>query len=193
MGAAGKKLHGHGARRKSNSPSASVSDGGYGLPPHPTRIRAGQTFWRRTSPGRRRRPFVVCTITDDGSVHGRRIDASRERVRVSLGLLTQTRLDGQGEHYQFGVWTPRRYRTWAAVVAVEAQHTILVLPEWHPGRPVRFPTRLVPADARRPGAWLTVKADLSSTSAGPLNLSEIARCADPGCSRCPAPMWQVAP
>jgi hypothetical protein len=125
-------------------------------------------------------------------VHGRRVDEAHERVCVSLGLLAQTRPDGQGARYQFTAWTSRRYRTWAMVVLVDDERSILVLPEWHPGRPVRFPTRLVPADSRHSGAWLILKADLSSTSAAALNLHELAPCVDPGRSQCPMPTWRAA-
>jgi hypothetical protein len=190
MGAAGKDLHGHGKRHSFNSPSAAVSDGGYGLPPHPVRIRPGQKFWSRSSPGRRRLPIVVGAI-HRGNVDARRTDRLRERVTVSLPRLSATRPDGQGEHYQFIAWTPRRYRTWAVVVDVDGDRLILVLPEWHPARPVRFPTRLLPAGCRH-GAWLAVKADLSATSAARLNLDGLAACEDPGRSRCPLPVWLAA-
>jgi hypothetical protein len=124
------------------------------------------------------------------SVQGRRVDGPRERLVISLSRLQETRHDGQGAHYQFIAWTPRRYRTWAVVVTVEAEQSILVLPEWHPGRPVRFPTRLVPADSRRAEAWVTLKANLASPSAARLNLDQLSACEDPGRSRCPRPEWR---
>jgi hypothetical protein len=190
MGASGKDLRGHGKRRSVNSPSAAVSDGGYGLPPHPARIRPGQKFWSRSSPGRQRRPFVVCSI-DLPTAHCRRVDGPRERVPIAVSRLAATRPDEQGAHYQFIAWAPRRYLTWACVTSVDTEQAILVLPEWHPGRPVRFPHRLLPADCRTSGVWLTIKADLSSTSAARLNLDRLARCEDPGRSRCPLPVWQA--
>jgi hypothetical protein len=186
MGAAGKDLHGHGKRHSSNSPSASVSDGGYGVPPHPICIRSGQKFWPRHSPGRRRRPFVVQAVDRD-AVRARRVDGAREPVRITLARLRQTRPDGQGQHYQFLVWTPRSYRTWATVVTITGTEATLVLPEWHPSRPVRLPTRLLPEAARFAEAWLEIKADLAAPSAGRLNVNEFRACKDPGPARCPRP------
>ena len=188
MGAAGKKLHRHGARTKARSPAASVSDGGYGAPPHPVRIRAGQRFWPRS--GRRRRPIVVCGVGEDGIVRARRIDGDREGVRVSAARLAARRADGQGLYYQFIAWAPRRYRTWAVVVSVDASEATLVLPEWHPARPVRLPSRLMPEGARYANAWLSLRVDLSVSAAGQLNPAGLSACADPGLELCSRPAWR---
>jgi hypothetical protein len=185
MAAAGKKLHGHGARSKARSPAASVSDGGYGRPPHPVRVRAGQKFWPRA--GRRRRAFVVGSVDRGGVVRGRRVDGAREPVRTTLARLAAARGDGQGRHYSFLAWMPREYRTWAAVVEIEGDTAVLVLPEWHPGRPVRLPARLLPPGIGGIGAWLELRADLSVAAAGQLNPSMLSYCADPGSDRCPRP------
>lgn len=192
MGPTGKNLHGHGKRRTSTSPAASVSDGGYGLPPHPIRIRGGQRFWPRHSRGRRRRPFVVQAVDAD-TVRARRLDEAHERVTIAVARLEQTRADGQGEHYQFIAWAPRRYRTWATVVTILGAEATLVLPEWHPGRPVRLPVRLLPESARFAGAWAEMKANLSAPSGGRLNVDELQACNDPGPTRCPRPVWLPVP
>jgi len=189
MGAPGRKLHRHGARSKARSPAASVSDAGYGAPPHPVRIRAGQRFWPRS--GRRRRPIVVCGIGDDGFVRARRLDGDRERVRVSAARLAARRPDGQGRYYQFIAFAPRRYQTWAVVVRVDTDETTLVLPEWHPARPVRLPSRLLPEQARRPQTWLSLRADLSVSAGGQLNPAELSVCADPGLELCDRPAWRA--
>jgi hypothetical protein len=185
MGAAGKKLHGHGARSKASSPAASVSDGGYGAPPHPARVRAGQRFWPRS--GRRRAALLVYAVGGDGIIRARRLDGEGRCVRITSQRLTAKRPDGQGRHYQFLAWAPRRYRTWAVVISVESHGAVLVLPEWHPARPVRLPTRLIPPDARQAQAWLSLQADLSVPTAGQLNPAGLRPCTDPGPTRCARP------
>jgi hypothetical protein len=182
MGASGKSLFGHGARRRGRSPAASVSDGGYGSPPHPRRIRPGQRFSSRR--GRNHDAIVVRRITASGVVSACR---GEERVTVSTARLAQTRPDGQGEHYQFLGWKPGRYLTWATVVTDGPSLATLALPDWHPERPVRFPSRLLPDGARRSGAWLRVRADLSASSAARLNLVPLAPCDDPGAEACRRP------
>ncbi len=189
MGAAGKKLHGHGARTKARSPAASVSDGGYGAPPHPVRIRAGQRYWPRF--GTRRRPIVVCGVDADGVVRARRLDGAGERVRVTAKRLVARRPDGQGRYYQFIAWAPRRYQTWAVVVRADSSETILVLPEWHPARPVRLPSRLLPEGARPMQHWLSLRVDLSVSAAGQLNPAALIVCADPGIELCGRPAWRA--
>ena len=52
MGASGKKLAGHGARKAVNTPRVAVSWGGHGQPPHPKRIRPGMRFYPRSGPER---------------------------------------------------------------------------------------------------------------------------------------------
>lgn len=190
MAGAGKKLHGNGARRKARSPAASVSDGGYGMPPHPVCLRAGQKYWPRSA--RRRRPFILGTVGRDGIVTARRVDGARERVTIAAVRLLQARADGQGGHYQFLGWTPRRYKTWAVVLTTGSPSATLVVPEWHPARPVTFPVRLLPQSAHRPGAWLVVRADLSASTAGRLSVAAMRHCEDPGEQRCPRPTWTPA-
>jgi hypothetical protein len=189
MGAAGKKLHGHGARRKASSPAASVSDGGYGVPPHPARVRPGQRFWPRS--GRRRAAILVCGVGEDGIVRARRLDPEGKRVRITATRLAAERPDGQGRYYQFLAWAPRRYHTWAVVICVEPYAAVLVLPEWHPARPVRLPTGLIPPEARQAQAWLSLQADLSVPTAGQLNPAGLRLCTDPGLARCARPVLEA--
>jgi hypothetical protein len=186
VSAAGKKLHGHGARSKARSPAGSVGDGGYGRPPHPVRVVVGQRFWPRRASCRR--PFAVTRGPRGEVVLGVRTDGARERVKTTERRLLAVRVDGQGLHYSFLGWEPRRYRTWGVVVAIDAGAAVLVLPEWHPGRPVRLPTRLMPEPAGV-GSWLMLRADLSVPAAGQLNPSGFVCCEDPGVARCPRPTW----
>jgi hypothetical protein len=193
MGASGKKLQGHGARKKLSSPPAQSKDGGYGLPPHPLLARAGQRFAPRA--GARRRPFQV-TRADiaRGRVTGRRLDDDRDRVSISLAGLLRVRPDGQGRHYQFVGFDPRRYRTFATVAAIGADGmATLVLPEWHPSRPVSFPARLVPPSARVVGAWLRCTADLSMGRPAWLNVADLEPCPDPGPDVCHRAGLTLAP
>lgn len=189
MAAAGKKLHGHGARSKARSPAGSVSDGGYGRPPHPLRVLAGQRYWPRRAACRR--PFAVTARPRNDVVFGVRTDGARERVRATAHRLLAIRADGQGLHYSFLGWETRRYRTWAVVVAISDATATVVLPEWHPGRPLRLPARLLPREAEQ-GGWLTVRADLSVPAAGQLNPSGFACCQDPGVERCHRATWRAA-
>lgn len=190
MGASGKKLLGHGQRRKATSPAASVRDGGYGNPPHPIRALAGQKYWPLSGP--RRRAFVVQSVSSDGLVCARRVDGKRERLKITLQRILATVPDGHGRYYSFLAWTPRRYRTWAAVMEISEGYSTLVLPEWHPARPIIFPTRLLPPQACLRGAWVTLRADLSVAAGGQLNLSELVACEDPGVERCRRPLWRPA-
>jgi hypothetical protein len=75
-------------------------------------------------------------------------------------------------------------------MSIEDSRAILVLPEWHPGRPVSFPARLLPQDCRRGGGWLALCVDLSVPAAGQLNLSDLSGCPDPGIMRCARPVWE---
>lgn len=186
MAAAGKKLQGHGAPSKARSPAGSVSDGGYGRPPHPVRVLAGQRFWPRRASCRR--PFAVTSHPRGDVVHGARTDGTRERVRTTAHRLLARRADGQGLHYSFLGWQSRRYRTWAVVMAIDDASATVVLPEWHPARPVRLPARLLPSGAR-PGCWLTLQANLSVAAAGQLNPSAFVCCEDPGADCCHRPTF----
>jgi hypothetical protein len=188
MGASGKKLLGHGQRRKSTSPAVSVSDGRFGAPPHPICARTGQKYWPLT--GARRRAFVVQSVSPDGLVKARRIDGKREHLKASAERITARTAEGHGRYYSFLAWVPRRYRTWATVMSVAEAQATLVLPEWHPGRPISFPARLLPEQARRCGAWLTLQADLSVAAGGQLNPSHLSCCEEPDLSLCPRPTWE---
>jgi hypothetical protein len=185
MGASGKKLQGHGQRRKATSPAASVGDGRFGSPPHPICARTGQKYWPLS--GKQRRAFVVQSVDTDGVVRARRADGKRERLKASAERITAQTDDGRGRYYSFLAWVPRRYRTWAMVIGVAEGQSTIVLPEWHPGRPISFPTRLLPEQARAPGAWLTLQADLSVAAGGQLNPSHLACCDEPGLGLCPRP------
>lgn len=167
MGSAGHHFISH---TKALSPGAQAKDGGYGAPPHPVVVRPGQRYWPRSA---RRR--VVITVR---RVEGERalVERSETRAvsRVTLRRLLAVRDDGQGQHYQFQGFVPRRYQTWAYVWALEDGQAVVCVPEWHPKRAVRLPERLVPEPARYPGAWLRGRADLGASSAGRLQLSDFA-------------------
>jgi hypothetical protein len=188
MAAAGKKLYGHGARSKARSPAGSVSDGGYGRPPHPLRVLAGQRYWPRRASCRR--PFVVTSAPRGGVVFGVRTDGGRERVRTTVHRLLATRGDGQGLNYSFLGWESRRYRTWAVIMAIDGVTATIVLPEWHPSRPLRLPVRLLPVEAGQ-GCWLTLQADLCVVAAGQLNPSGFACCEVLSTVRCYRPTWRA--
>jgi hypothetical protein len=187
MGASGKKLQGHGQRRKTTSPAGSVRDGRFGSPPHPICARMGQKYWPLS--GKQRRAFVVQSVGPDGLVKARRVDGKREQLKASAERITARTADGRGRYYSFLAWVPRRYRTWATVITVAETQSTIVLPEWHPGRPIGFPTRLLPEDARKHGAWLTLQADLSVAAGGQLNPSHLTCCVEPPASLCPRPAW----
>jgi len=121
---------------------------------------------------------VVCSLA-----------GARERATIAVGLLGRVGTDGQGKDFQFFGWKARRYETWAAIVLTADTRATLVLPEWHPSRPVVFVARLLPLQARQPGAWLRLRADLSAPHAGRLNLSDLELCTDPGDQCCPRPVW----
>ena len=112
---------------------------------------------------------------------------TKSSLKVSSERITATSADGKGRYYSFLAWVPRRYRTWAVVMSVLENQAILVLPEWHPGRPISFPSRLLPEDARLSGTWLSLTADLSVVAGGQLNPANLAVCADPGESQCHRP------
>ena len=97
----------------------------------------------------------------------------RAAVRVSLRRLLAVRPDGQGCYYQFHGFAPRRYVTSAYVCSVGDAEALLCLPEWHPRRPVRLPARLLASESRHVGAWVRVRCDLSASSAGRLQLSDL--------------------
>jgi hypothetical protein len=101
-------------------------------------------------------------------------DPDRRPVQVALPRLLAVRPDGQGRHYQFQGYAARRYATCAYVWSVSEAQAVLCVPEWHPRRAVRLPLRLLPADGRRQGAWLQLRCDLSASSAGRLQVADLA-------------------
>lgn len=167
MGSSGHKFIAH---TKALSPRASASGGGFGLPPHPLEIRTGQRFFPRS--GERRVAFDVVRVRGD-KVTIRREDGALVRA-LGLARLLAVGSDGQGKAYQFLGFLPRRYRTVAYVAAVDERDAVLCLPEWHPGRPVRYFPALLPEGARAPGAWITVRCDLSAPSGARLQLADLA-------------------
>ena len=178
------------AHTKSLSPGAQSKDGGYGPAPHPLAIRPGQRFWPRAA---RRRE--VLTVRRVASEHAMMDDPERGRgsVRVTLARLLAMRPDGQGLHYQFQGFAPRRYATCAYVWSVGKAEAVLCVPEWHPRRPVRLPLRLLPDDGRRPGTWLWVRSDLSASSAGRLQVAELVVWPEPRLERVEPPHIDAAP
>jgi len=182
MGGAGKKLQGGGARAKHRSPAAQVSDNGYGRPPHPLRLLPGQIFFPRSANGRRRL-FTLVRVTG-GRARCRRLDGNRERFVASTERL-------RAGHYIFQGYRSRRYRTWAHVVALNDAVATVVVPEWHPARPVSVSVRALPADGRQEGCWLTVTADLSAPYPARLQLAACGACQPPPAGTCPEPQWTL--
>jgi hypothetical protein len=164
------------AHRKSSSPSAQVSDGGWGLPPHPLAARSGQRYWPRHA---KRKLTLQLARVNGTSTEARRVDDVHQKLRVSVDRLLAVRPDGQGELYQFAGFAPRRYSTFAYVAAMDDAQATLVLPEWHPARPASVPARWLPAGSGA-GTWLSCRADLSATSAGRLAIERLAASTDPG-------------
>jgi hypothetical protein len=173
MGSSG---HAFIAHTKALSPAAQPKDGGYGAPPHPVTIRAGQRYWPRAAS--RRAVLVVRRVERERVLLGTP-ENRQGTVRVTRTGLLAVRSDGQGRHYQFQGFAPRRYVTRAYVWSVDDREAVLCVPEWHPRRPVRLPARLVPADGRRAGTWLRARCDLSASSAGRLQLADLMAGAEP--------------
>jgi hypothetical protein len=186
MGAAGKSLKGGGARKRNRSPAATVSVGGWGAPPHPLTLRAGQRFFPRR--GRQKVPFVIQRVDRDGRVRGKTLDGDISPINLSSKRLLVARPDGRGAHYQWHGWTPRRYRTLAQVVSCGVATATLCVPEWHPGRPVTIPTRLLPRESRAPGSWVSCEASLAEPTAGKLEVHVLdsAEAPEPGIYHPPA-------
>lgn len=188
MGAAGKKYL-RIAHSKSNSPNSQPADNGYGPPPHPLRVVGGQRYWPRY--GHQRRAFQVGRVqAADRIVWAQFLDADEGKARVSEARLLARAPDQQGRFFAFGGYAPRRYSTWATLVDVDdaSGNALLVLPEWHPGRPLHLPRHLIPAAAL--GEWMTCRADLSVGRAAQLDVSDVKLCADPGPARCWRPTYQ---
>lgn len=192
MGGAGKKLLGHGARRKQNSPPAQTKDGGYGLPPHPVEVRAGQHYFPRR--GKRRGPIRVVRVDRRrGIAQVRDVGGVAPSARIALTRLLAVRVDGQGRYFQHVGFDSRRYRTYAVLTSQEPdQLATLVLPEWHPSRAVKLPARLVP-DGVGLGDWMCCAADLSRGRAAWLNVSDLRAVADPGPAVCHRPRYAPPP
>jgi hypothetical protein len=119
-----------------------------------------------------------------------RLEPPYEHIDVSAERLLARRDDGQGRHYSFQGWRPRRYQTWAQVVTSDGPHAVLVVPEWHPSRPVRVLASTLPSQAREPGSWLNVNADLSQSSPSQLAVAPIAACEPPAPAVCRSPNWR---
>ena len=191
MGGSGKKLRGHGARQKANSPALTAADGGWGPLPHPLRIVAGQRFSPLES--RRRRAVRVTRSMKSGVALAVKADGRRERVALRVDRLLAVDRDGRGRYYRFlGYQAGGSYRTWAYVAGVNGEVAQLCLPEWHPRRPVRFPLRLLPAAGNEVGTWLDCTADLGQPHAAKLNLADLRPCTDPGEAVCHLPDLSVA-
>ncbi len=192
MGASGKKLQGHGARQKRNSPPPQAKDGGFGLPPHPVEVRIGQRYCGRGTG--RHRPLQVARVdAKTGTALLRPIESEGRATTIAVERLLATRRDRQGRTYQFLGFAPRRYRTVAVVAAIRADgQAELVLPEWHPARPVLHPARLLPTDAAAAGRWLSCTADLSQGRPATLRVADLAAIADPGPERSHRPAYAPA-
>ena len=169
----------------------------------PVGIRQRRCLWRPATPGADpgRTEVLAAVWSPAQSVRGLQGRPRRSCVRSPRRRRSRARphhgrspcrqgAGWPGRFYSFLAWAPRRYRTWAVVINVAEARAVLVLPEWHPGHPVPFPARLLPRDARRAEAWLTLRADLSVPAAGQLNLSDLSGCPDPGIVRCPRPTWE---
>jgi hypothetical protein len=165
------------AHTKALSPSAQSKDGGYGLPPHPIAARSGQCYWPRA--GRGRALLVVRALRDD-RVKVARGDDTNAVTSLSARRLLAVRPDGQGVYFQFQGFVPRRYETSAYVWSVVDGDAVLCLPEWHPKRRVHLPARLLPPPARRAGAWLRLRCDLSASSAARLQTADLRAVPDQG-------------
>jgi hypothetical protein len=166
-----------------------VSDGGYGRPPHPKRLIPGQVFFPRSANGRRR-PFVIVRVGDQ--VHCERLDPHRQRLCVSPARLLERSTESEGRFYSFQGYRSRRYRTWAEVADTDGMHAVLVVPEWHPARPIWLPVRMVPVEARERGCWLEATADLSAANPARLQLAPLHACEPPAQELCHRPTWKPA-
>lgn len=189
MGGSGKKLVGGGSRHKNKTPRPTAALG-VSPTPHPLRVLAGQRYVPLRP--RRQRAFTVTRVFADGRVRAAKEDGPREAIKLVSSRLLAAGPDGAGLHYRFiGHRPERRYRTFACIVAIDEATATLVLPEWHPSRPVEFPARLLPTSAT--GGWLTLTADLGQSRAGALNLADLRACAAPPESGCRRPDPEAAP
>jgi hypothetical protein len=186
MGAAGKKLRGHGARHKSNSPTATAATGGYAPLPHPRRVLTGQRYTPLKA--RRRRPFTITRQLKNGRVYAVKLDEQRERITLETARLLAVDDAGEGLHYRFLGYQPaRRYDTFAYLASLDPNTALLCLPDWHSQRLVRLPLVLLPDGTRRAGQWFRCTADLGQPTAGRLNIADLLACTDPGRRVCHQP------
>ena len=136
---------------------------------HPKRIRAGQMFFPLH--GDRRRRLTVLRIK------GEWVRAAREgggEVNLAVDRLLDVDEQGQGAHYRFHGWKPRRrgYRTELRVadVSAEAGRCVVVLPEWDPETEIEEALAALPEELRAVGAVGSCMANLSSSSAAGLEI-----------------------
>ena len=156
--------------------SRTVQGRGYGPPPHPLGVRAGQRYWPRAASVRE---VLVVARVAGGRASVTAVENRRVRRSLAVARLLAIRADGQGRHYQFQGFLSRRYRAHAYVWALEDREAVLCVPEWHPSRPVRLPARLLPASAVYAGAWVFASCDLSASSAARLQLADLVSTTEP--------------
>lgn len=130
--------------------------------------------------GKKKRPFVATRSLKNGTVYGEKVEGAGERFQLTAARMLAVDQDGRALHYDFVAYTERRYKTFAYFAGDDGKNAVLVLPEWHPCRPVRFPLSLVPAAARFEGSWMTCTADMGQWTGGALNVADLKPCADPG-------------
>lgn len=179
MGSAG---HAFIAHTKSLSPAAGPDAGGWGQPPHPRVVVAGQRFWSRR--GKRKQCLTIRRVAGE-TAYGRRDD--EKDVTVKVARLLERRPDGEGAHYRFGGHLPRRYQTFATVCGLKGSEAILCLPDWHPARPVRLPAALLAPEMRQAGTWLSLSANLAAASGAQLEVANFEAAEDPGPGRLERP------
>jgi hypothetical protein len=168
-----------------------LKDSCYGRPPHPICIRRGQLYWPRNARNGRHQFRVVRTLTD-GHAQVRRTDGAGQPISVSTVRLLAVDEHGDGNFYRFMGWTPGRYRTWVCAAGYdrEGEMLVLVLPEWHPRRPVLVLKQSLPFAVTGPGEWMIATADLSAPYPARLKLAILSPYRDPGRTVCPAPAWR---
>jgi hypothetical protein len=123
---------------------------------------------------------VIISVRGDGSVRAAKEDGKREPLILRAERLLAVDELGRGRHYRFIAYRQgRRYRTHAYVAAVDGAQATLVVPEWHPLRPVHFPLRLIPPQAQHIGMWMTLTADLGQPHGAGLNPARLEPCPAP--------------
>jgi hypothetical protein len=136
---------------------------------HPTRIRAGQLFFRRT--GAQRLRFMVKrpegewvrVVREDGA-----------EGSIALDRLLACDDAGNGIHYRFHGWKrlPRGYRTELLVleVSAEAGGCVLLLPEWDPATEIEAALSVLPNELQKADAKGSCGADLTAQSVAALGI-----------------------